>query len=161
MHTLVWERMKKKKHLLAALLHYSSTFLSCTCQRGRQATDPDRRLQESALVSVGLAAQMAADGSQHKQERALQGEEKRTLLRFSFVEASNQWSGCWSLAVGTLSDIILRWNTVPWKYLRLFDRNHKRYIVFLMQDHIFQKKTKQTLTQGQIFSFPFIHSWFF
>lgn len=41
---------KKPSWLHSSIIH--PPFLSCTCQRGRQATDPDRRLQWSALVSV-------------------------------------------------------------------------------------------------------------
>lgn len=49
-------------------------------------TAGNRPRPQAAVVGLGLSqlvAQMAADGSQHKQEGQLQGEEKRTSLTFS------------------------------------------------------------------------------
>lgn len=95
--TLVWdikEKNNKKNKTLAALLHYSSTSLSCTCQRGWQATNPE----EVGLGFSQLVVQMAADSSQRKQVgwrwgRAwawgASGRGKEDIVEIFFVKASD------------------------------------------------------------------------
>lgn len=86
MNTLVWEM---KKALLAALLHYSSTFWSCTCQRGRRATDPDRSLEESASVSVSWRFRWLRMAANTNRRAALKSG-KEDIVEIFFVEASIQ-----------------------------------------------------------------------
>lgn len=93
-HTLVWERQKTAPGCTPPLfIHLSELHMSA-------GTAGNRPRPQAAVVGLGLsqlAAQMAADGSQHKQEGRLQGEEKRTLLRFSLWRLQIS-----RVAVGTL-----------------------------------------------------------
>lgn len=86
MNLLVWEM---KKALLAALLHYLSTFLSRTCQRGRQATDQDRSLEDSALVSVSRRFRWLRMAANTNRRAALESGEE-DIVEIFFVKASNQ-----------------------------------------------------------------------
>lgn len=84
--TLVWEIKKKKKPGCTPplFIHLFELHMSA----GMAGNRPRPQAGEVGLGFSQLVVQMAADGSQHKQEGwrwGLQGEEKKTLLRFFFL----------------------------------------------------------------------------
>lgn len=139
MRTLVWEREKSPPGCTPPLfIHLLELHMSA----GMAGNRPRPQAAGVGLGFSQLAAQMAVDGSQYTQEGGLQGEEKRTLLRFSLWRLQIRRVAVYNLGVRTFSARhhseveMAPWKNVSWYLIVII----QGYFIFQIYC-IFQKPT--------------------